>query len=174
MTTTETFQKRQYKPRKITLWLSSMGLQKNSPRTSGVNQFHKLNTNFCYYDNKTWTLEFPPTPMSTVPTTMIPNHSSQLARSLLSTTILANVNSLQNIARRDISWEHLLNNIVLGTYGRKHYAQPEFWLLFFTSTSIFPIQSSHQRMQSSRPQKTWPPHSKKKRPRTYSCTPSVK
>ena len=151
MNSTETLQKSQSKVGTATLWVSSLGPHLLSPCTSGANQFHKLNSNCFYYNNQTWTLKFPSTPMSTAPTTTMPKHSPRLVWSLLSTTSPANVNRLHNTAKRDMSWSNILNTTMLGTYGWKLHAKPEFQLLFFTITNIFSIELWHQRMHSSRP-----------------------
>ena len=151
MTTTGALQKRQYKLGKTTLLVSSLVPHPLYPCNSGANQFHKPNANSCWYNYPMWHLEFTPTHMSTAPTTTMPNHSSWLVWSILSTTSPTNVNLLYNIAKRDMYWEHFFSIIALGTYGWNHHAQPEFWLLFLTSTNIFPIQLPYQRMQSLRP-----------------------
>ena len=158
MTTAGTLRKSKSKIGNTTFWVYSLGPYPLSPCTYGVNKFHKPNANFCCYKNPTWTLKISPTRMCTGPTTTMSNHSSWLAWSLLSTKIQANKNRLHNIAKRYMSWAHLLNTIALGTYGWNHHTQPEFRLVFFTSKNIFSIQLSHQRMQSSWPFKTWSPH----------------
>jgi hypothetical protein len=135
MTIGATWQKKPFKPSRITSLEYSADALHPCPSNFGADFYLKSNGNYSYSDNCEYIQTYPHTCTSMNNMTITNTHSSPLARKQWFMTNPTNVELLLNTAARILCWPHPLNTTNVGNFGQSAHKQLASRAQHFSNTN---------------------------------------